>query len=186
MAVQKPKQQQNRKRTVTLEDEVLSLASAPMTKTVRAKKVAAKKPVAKKVTAKKAVKKTTTGTTKKKSTTTATSAKKRSTKTTAAKAVQTKKARTVKKVAAKKPVAKKVTAKKAVKKTASRRTPAKTATVTMKRELLQVETAAKQIVHSPAMHRITRLGELYVLATVVTVFIVVALAWSQAILALGM
>ena len=127
MAVQKPKQQQNRKRTVTLEDEVLSLASAPMTKTVRAKKVAAKKPVAKKVTAKKAVKKT-----------------------------------------------------------ASRRTPAKTATVTMKRELLQVETAAKQIVHSPAMHRITRLGELYVLATVVTVFIVVALAWSQAILALGM
>lgn len=153
-----------RKRTITIEDEVLSLASSPMTKTVKPKKK-----------------------------TTQSKAKKVSVKSTAQKKTTAKKTVAKKKVAAKKPTTKKVVSKKTparkttVKKSTARavrtRKPA-TIRQTIAAEMRAVETETKQIAKSPTVHKMVRFSELYVLSVLITVIIVTTVAWTRALLSL--
>ncbi len=158
-----------RKRTITIEDEVLSLASSPMTKTVKPKKKTtqskAKKPVAKKVSVKSTAQKKTTAK-----------------KTVATKKVAAKKP-TTKKVVAKKTPARKTTVKKSTARAVRTRKPA-TIRQTIAAEMRAVETETKQIAKSPTVHKMVRFSELYVLSVLITVIIVTTVAWTRALLSL--
>lgn len=147
-----------RKRTVTIEDEVLSLASSPMTKTVQPKKKAAAKTKAKKTTVKKAATKTKV----------------------TAKKVASKKPTATKTVAKKTP-ARKTAAKKSTTRTVRTRKPA-TIRETIAAEMRAVETETKQIAKNPTLHKMVRFSELYVLSVLVTVIILATVTWTQTVL----
>ncbi len=168
-----------RKRTITIEDEVLSLASSPMTKTVKPKKKSVTKAKVKKTTAKTVAKKTTTA---KKSVTKKSTAKSKI--ATATKKVSAKKP-TIKKPAAKKAPAKKTVAKKSTKVSTARtirtRKPL-TIRETIAAEVRAIETETKQIAKSPAVHAMVRFSELYVLSVLITVIILATVAWTQTLL----
>lgn len=151
-----------RKRTITIEDEVLSLASSPMTKTVKPKKKSVTKPKAKKITSTNVATKSTTP-------------RKVSAKKTAIKKPTAKKA-TTKKTPARKKAVKKSTA------GAVRTRKPATIRETIAAEVRTVQTETKHITNNPTLHKMVRFSELYVLSVLVTVIILATVTWTQTVL----